>query len=828
MILRRSSRPACALTKWQPNLEQLENRTLFAVDGFAPIDGVGNNVDNPDLGSAGEQFIRVAPTDYEDGLSEPARADSMNARDISDILAAQDESIVNDRFITSMWFQWGQFLDHDINRVFDVSPFEHTSDIEAWDISDVFPFERSPYDPETGETTPREHVNHVTSFIDGSVVYGSSEERSLALRTMEGGALKSMETEVGELLPLNTDGIMNVPAPSPNFFLAGDVRANENIGLTSMQTLWVREHNRLAQELAETEFAGQDLTDPDVDEAIYQRARQVVMGLIQNITYNEFLPSTLGFNAIPTYSGYDSTVDPSQSNEFAAAAFRIGHTTLANELMIGSDGTTIPLADAFFQPHVVMGQGIDGILEGLTIQEMQEADNQIVDAVRNFLDDGPGFDLAAINIQRGRDHGLPDFNTMRTSMGLDPLEDFSELTSNEELAGLFTEVYGTPDEADPWIAMISEDHLPGTMTGETMYTYLVDQFTRTRDGDRFYFENALDAGLAAEIKATRLSDVIERNTDLDVQDEVFWTRDTLVFRNGLDNEWLIRDFGENGGAEVVFFGEPGIRDPENREETAPVQRDEPINAVIVAGINELGDGFFIPNDLVASPLADEGIDEFIITADIDFFEGYGLGGNDIWRFESDIDSVFASGDGGNDLLVAESSLDDAEIALTGGDGRDSILVRAQNVDSVFADGGAGRDVIRVNAGAVSEIDIDGGSGRDRISVRTGRGVDLDVDGGPGRDRIEINRPRGDRPQRPQRDDAQRPRNAQRAPQPLPEQLEERGPVERNEVSDRERRPGTRRGPRRGGRGADMVDAAAARVPLMDVAMREMFGSRDAR
>ncbi len=132
--------------------------------------------------------------------------------------------------------------------------------------------------------------------------------------------------------------------------------------------------------------------------------------------------------------------------------------------------------------------------------------------------------------------------------------------------------------------------------------------TRIRDGDRFYFENALDADLAAEIKATRLSDVIERNTSLDVQDEVFWTRDTLVFRNGLDNEWLIRDFGENGGAEVVFFGEPGIRDPDNRIETSPVQRDEPINAVIVAGINELGDGFFIPNALVSSPLADQGID----------------------------------------------------------------------------------------------------------------------------------------------------------------------------------------------------------------------------
>lgn len=765
------------------NAESLEPRDLMAVDGFASFDGSGNNVDSPQLGAVGENFNRIAPAAYADGFSEPARLDAMNARDISNILAAQDESIINDRFITSMWFQWGQFLDHDINRVFDVRGFEMTSEVTSLDISEDFPFNRSPYDPETGITDPREHVNHVSSFIDGSVVYGSNDERADTLRTMEAGKLRSQETDVGELLPFNTDGIANDPAPVSDFFLAGDVRSNENIGLTSMQTLFVREHNRIAEGLAATEFAGQDLSDPEVDELIYQRARQQVIGLIQNITYNEFLPSTLGFNAIPTYSGYDPTVDPTISNEFAAAVYRIGHTTLANELLIGADGDSVALADAFFQPHIVVEQGIDGILEGLTVQQMQEADNFIVDGVRNFLDDGPGFDLAAINIQRGRDHGLPDFNTMRESIGLDPIDDFSELTSNEELADLFEDIYGSPDDADPWIALISEDHVPGTMTGETNYAYLVDQFTRLRDGDRFWFQNALDPELAAEIKATRLSDVIERNTDVDVQDEVFWTRDTLVFRNGLDNEWLIRDFGENGGAEVVFFGEPGIRDPDNREETAPVQRDEPINAVIVAGINELGDGFFIPNALVSSPLADEGIDEFIITADIDFFEGYGLGGDDRWIIESDVASIFASGDDGMDELAANTQLRDVEIEFTGGDGRDEILIDAPRAELIVADGGDGADQIRINGRGAETVVVDGGAGRDRIRVLLGRRTDADIDGGQGRDRVEVEREqRQRRPQRqqdvrtrrdePTRRDEQTRGEQQRAQRPrLPEEFE---------------------------------------------------------
>ena len=742
MITRRSFRSRCAPTSQagasrNAQLELLECRTLLAVDGFAPIDGVGNNIQDPTTGAVGEQFLRIAPAAYADGLNEPARAEEMNPRTISDLLSAQETSIPNDRFITSMWFQWGQFLDHDITRVFDVEPFEQTSEPESLDISADFPFVRSPYDPETGITDAREHVNHVTAFIDGSVVYGSDEEHARALRTLESGQLRSQITDVGELLPFNTDGLINAPSPSDRFFVAGDVRANENIGLTSMQTLWVREHNRIASELASTEFAGQDLADPDIDEEIYQRARQIVIGLIQNITYNEFLPSTLGFNAIPTYSGYDPTVDPQISNEFTTVAFRIGHTTLPDELLIGDDGTSLPLAEAFFQPQWVAEHGIEEALAGLTLQEMEEVDNFIVDAVRNFLDDGPGFDLAAINIQRGRDHGLPDFNSMRTSIGLEPIGDFSELTSNEELVSLFREVYGTPDSADPWIAMISEDHLPGTMTGETMYAYLVDQFTRLRDGDRFYFENALDPELAAEIRATRLSDVIERNTSLDVQDEVFWTRDTLVFRNGLDNEWLIRDFGDQGGAEVVFFGEPGIRDPDNREETIPVQRDEPINAVIVAGTNELGDGFFIPNSLVSSPLADEGIDEFIVTADIDFFEGYGLGGDDIWVFESDIASVFASGDDGNDQLTATTLLRGAEIAFTGGLGRDRIEVTAPFADAIVAMGGAGNDQIQVNARRAESVVVLGEAGRDRLKIRVGRETAAELDGGPGRDRERI-------------------------------------------------------------------------------------------
>src|SRR6185503_14936385 len=106
----------------------------------------------------------------------------------------------------------------------------------------------------------------ITAFIDGSQIYGSDEARALALRTMSGGQLKTSE---GNLLPYDTAGFPNDTggAPLASTFLAGDVRANENIELTAMHTLFVREHNRLAAQLA--------ARNPTwTDEQLYQQARR--------------------------------------------------------------------------------------------------------------------------------------------------------------------------------------------------------------------------------------------------------------------------------------------------------------------------------------------------------------------------------------------------------------------------------------------------------------------------------------------------------------------------------------------------------------------------
>ena len=212
--------------------------------------------------------------------------------------------------------------------------------------TETIEFRRARYDTSTGtdKSNPRQHPNLVTSFLDGSVVYGSDADRASALRTLSGGLLKTQTGVDGELLPLNSmaffpDGPVENdhagPVDPASLFVAGDVRSSENPMLASLHTILVREHNRLAREIA---AAGTSLDD----EAIYQRARKMVGGMLQHITYNEYLPMLLGENRLGPYTGHDPAVDPGVGAFFTTVAFRIGHSQTPDQFdILDTDGAQI-------------------------------------------------------------------------------------------------------------------------------------------------------------------------------------------------------------------------------------------------------------------------------------------------------------------------------------------------------------------------------------------------------------------------------------------------------------------------------------------------------
>ena len=231
-------------------------------------------------------------------------------------------------------------------------------------------------------------------------------------------------------MPYNEEGLENEGGSDlPSLFVAGDVRVNEQIGLIAMHTLFVREHNRLAGIIASR--------NPSLSgDEIYQLARKIVGAQIQSITFNGFLPLLLGPDAVGPYSGYDPDVDPTIASEFSAAAYRVGHTLLSpNLLLLEANGESdeISLARAFFNPSFVEERGISVILRGLAGQPAQEVDSLVINEVRNMLlrgPQGPLFDLTALNIQRGRDHGVGDYNTVRSAFGLSAVERFADISSD--------------------------------------------------------------------------------------------------------------------------------------------------------------------------------------------------------------------------------------------------------------------------------------------------------------------------------------------------------------------------------------------------------------
>jgi peroxidase len=509
--------------------------TAWGVEARA-IDGSGNNVANPAWGAAGTNLLRLTAVEYGDGVSTPAGASRSNARVISNSLSAQSAPAPSSNRESDFAWQWGQFVDHDIDLAeiadpkepFDIPVPQGDPYLDpAGTGTQVIELDRSAWDPATGTNgaNPRQQPNFVTAFIDASNVYGSDAIRADALRLLDGSG--KLETSAGDLPPFNDEGLPNAGGFSQLLFLAGDIRANEQLALTSMHTLFIREHNRLCDKMIveEPTLSGEEL---------YQRARAIVGAEMQVITYKEFLPVLLGPNALPPYAGYDPQVNPGIANVFATAGYRMGHSMLPEELMrLDQYGFPIPqgnvrLKNAFFAPDKLINEGgIDPLLRGLAFQTTQRIDLLVTDAVRNFLfgHGGAGLDLAALNIQRGRDHGLPDYNQARVDYGLAPVTSFAEIGSDPAVHAALASLYPSVGEVDAWVGGLAEDPVPGAMVGELVRAILVDQFERLRDGDRFWYQNTFSGDLLAEIESTRLGGVVRRNTSIgeELQSNVFYS-----------------------------------------------------------------------------------------------------------------------------------------------------------------------------------------------------------------------------------------------------------------------------------------------------------------
>ena len=444
------------------------------------LNGSGNNLSNESLGQSGNIYKRTGETNYANG--DEIDNSLPNARFISNrVFNDLHINLFSENNASHLVFVWGQFLDHTFGLAKGGAEkaniaFDKNDPLE--DFQNGFGsirFNRSEGVVADGQ---REQINTVSSFIDGWAIYGGTEERLEWLREGEvDGDLSNNSAKFllpDEYLPRADARGDYTTAPEmalmsrlrfdpASAIVAGDVRANENTGLTAVQTLFAREHNRVV-----------DLLPDSLDEETkFQIARKVVIAEQQYITYSEFLPS-VGVELDP-YQGYDPNVDPSITNEFATVGYR-AHSMVhgdfdfnrrnlsdADLAILESQGVLkdggqieVPVNAQSGNPSVVSKVGLGPVFEGL-FETNYNNDEQIDNQLRSILFQIPQFergeeeftdgpiieelfegvaDIGAIDIQRGRDHGIVSYNDLRETFGLDRVESFYDITGedSEEIA----------------------------------------------------------------------------------------------------------------------------------------------------------------------------------------------------------------------------------------------------------------------------------------------------------------------------------------------------------------------------------------------------------
>jgi peroxidase len=469
------------------------------------IAGTGNNPTDQTLGAAGTDETRIAPANFEPGSTDTP-VGGTDPRIISNTIFANDQNATDPGGRSAYLYAFGQFIDHDIDLNMDQTAAPDGSNTLSMTVPDDDPslppgsqisIVRGVVDPANGDA-----VNSVTQYLDLSQVYGSDTTTAKSLRNADG----TLKTSDGGNLPI-VDGQ----------YVGGDVRAAENPDLTSLDVLFVREHNYWVGQL-HTE-------DPTLTgDQLYDMARAITTGEYQNIVYNEFLPALLGPDAMTPYTGYNQDVSPQIFEEFSTAAYRFGHSIVSPiETKIAEDGTVLEQQDlvaASAEPTTDYGVngGAGALLRNLAQDFSQQEGATINSDLRNMLNANPPGDqgdLAAIDILREQDLGIATLNQTREALGMTPYTSFDQITSDPTLASQLQQVYSSVDQVDLFVGGLAEDPASGgSMVGPTFQAVIADQFENLRDGDsNFYLNQGFSPQLMQQIQDTTLSNLIERDTD---------------------------------------------------------------------------------------------------------------------------------------------------------------------------------------------------------------------------------------------------------------------------------------------------------------------------
>ena len=586
-------------------------------------------------------------------------------------------------------------------------------------------------------------------------------------------------------------------------YIAGDGRVNENIGLTAVHHVWHEEHNfqvRNIQNAVTTEDIRQERLDEhgtynhDLlhewqvatvaqdgngnylnadgsiawDEGKLFNAAKITVEMEYQHTAVDQFARTITPN-IAEFVGYNSGEQADVSLDFGQVAYRFGHSTLRESIdLIDPSGDItgavmrVALERAFLTPELFAQKGAAAIALGMTHQQANEVDEFITPALNQGLLGQP-LDLAAINIARGRDLGIPTLNEFRAAIGLTQYTSWADFGGNmihpdnlvnfiaaysfdgnvERAAAIIGLDNGSIAEGsaaamgysyddalnfmqntdaslfgvdgfqhiDTWLGGLAEVHVTGGLLGETFDTVFADQISRLMNGDRFYYLYRLDQLQMGEgIINEQFKDIVERNTGAEhlngsvfaYADKYYDLSETAVADAKTEHKYAAQLNNNTLG----IYSTKGLATTGNGAD------------VIVAGVH------YIRDIRVEDSAATSGTTAINGGMNLDGTPNSGAESHEVIVATDRNDLIYAWGgddtvyaEGGDDIIFAGNGID----RIYGGDGNDRIY---GGDGGDLLDGGAGDDYVSGEQSATAAAGIDqiiGGEGNDIL--HSGIGID---------------------------------------------------------------------------------------------------------
>ncbi|GFT01604.1 peroxidase [Nephila pilipes] len=517
---------------------------------YRRMNGTCNNLEHPLWGSANECYLRLFPAFYDgfDGERKSTKGGHLPVpRNITLRLIRDDPKLAHG--ITFMFTMFGQTVAHDNSLAPQESGSSFCCDPENRYNPRCLILAFSPDDPFYSEfnltcveinrtrtcdscnTGNREQINAVTSALDLSIVYGVDDDRANSLRTNDGtGKMRINNTENGDVLPSGKDPddifCTAEEESQAKCFYSGDPRVNQHATLSSLQILYVREHNRIAT-LLKTMNPHWD------DERLYQETRRINIAQYQHIVFKEYLPPLLGNYIMQKFdlsiqdgsagSKYDPEYRLGIWNEHATGLFRI-HSMVAKDMGYKD----LRFKSSYSNPdliwHGYMGNLIGGVCKVASTMYGRRYGEDVV----NYLYQRPGLDygsdLSSVDMQRGRDHGLAPYIHFVSlcsegNVNITSFDDLWPRLMSKKHARYLEENYATVEDVDVWAGAQMEYHFPGSLLGHTAVCVIAKQFRVLKYGDRFFYEHegevpSFTPGQRETLKQSSLSNILCHNLNM--------------------------------------------------------------------------------------------------------------------------------------------------------------------------------------------------------------------------------------------------------------------------------------------------------------------------